>query len=362
MQDVLDALERGYTLPASWYADPAVLRLEHERIFRRSWQYAGRADQVADAGTYFACRVGDVPVVVTRDRRGKLRAFANVCRHRGHEVARGEGRRETLQCAYHAWTYGLDGELRAAPRADREAAFDRRELSLLPVSVETWGPFAFVNPDPEARPLADALGELPALLARGGIDVESLRFRERISWHVEANWKVAAENYLECYHCLVAHAGFVRVVDVDPAVWRLEADGLLLSQFGPARDGSEDGRREYDPRGAVADGQFHLVWPSTCVNVMPGRGNLSIGPLLPAGPERTERFLDYFFAPDTPDEWIADLMAFDDQVGREDASLVESVQRGLRSGMVEHGRLLPESERLVQAFQRLVAEALADRT
>ena len=125
-----------------------MLRLEQERIFRRSWQYVGVAADVAEPGTVLHVpRRRDVPVVVLRDREGELRAFVNVCRHRGHEIVSGCGRRETLQCPYHAWTYGLDGSLRAAPRSDREPGFDAGDWSLLPVLVDTWGPLVFVNPD-----------------------------------------------------------------------------------------------------------------------------------------------------------------------------------------------------------------------
>src|SRR5215204_4615618 len=151
----------GRTLPFDWYSDPAVLRLERERIFRRSWQYAGRADQVAERASFFTCDAADVPIVVVRDRASVLRAFVNVCRHRGSLVCEGEGRRETLQCPYHAWTYGLDGSLHAAPRSEREPGFDRDALGLVPISVAAWGPFVFVNPDAEASPLAEVLGDLP---------------------------------------------------------------------------------------------------------------------------------------------------------------------------------------------------------
>src|SRR5438105_3462423 len=201
------------SLPWSWYADEAVLRTEQERIFRRAWQYAGHLGQVVEPGSYFTASAGLVPVVVTRDREGDLHAFANVCRHRGFEVVKGGGRRETLQCGYHAWTYGLDGRLRAAPRADREAGFERDELSLVPVGVETWGPFVFVNPDLEAPPLRETLGDLPELVASAGLDVETLRFHHRGESELRANWKIVCENFLECYHCAVAHPGFSAMVD-----------------------------------------------------------------------------------------------------------------------------------------------------
>jgi choline monooxygenase len=346
----------GRTLPFDWYSDPAVLRLERERIFRRTWQYAGRADQVAEPGSFFTCDLGGVPIVVVRDQEGGLRAFLNVCRHRGSLVCEGEGKRETLQCPYHAWTYGLDGALRAAPRSDREPGFDKTELGLVPVSVDSWGPFVFANPDADAAPLAETLGELPQLVAASGLDVESLRFLQRSSGDYEANWKVCSENFLECYHCQVAHPGFSKVVDVSVDAYVLEQSPTFSTQYGPVR---EAWKGDFDPRGPIARGQFHFVWPNLTLNIMPGHPNLSIGPIVPTGPERTARFLDYFVGPGVDQAWIDDMLEFDGQVGAEDTVLVERVQRGLRGGGLEHGRLMGESEQLIAHFQTLLLDALA---
>lgn len=347
---------RNRTIPWDWYVDPAVLRLEQERIFRRFWQYAGRADQVAGPGSFFTAGAGDVPVVVVRGRDGELRAFLNVCRHRGSLVCEGEGRRETLQCPYHAWTYDLDGGLRAAPRSEREPGFAREELGLHPVAVAEWGPFVFVNPDADAEPLAETLGDLPERLAAGGVDVGALRFHRRSQSSYEANWKVCAENFLECYHCQVAHPGFSQVVDVSPDGYVLDESAWFSTQVGPVKDAW---RGDFDPTGEIARGQFHFVFPNTTINVMPGRPNLSIGPIVPGGPERTTRFLDYFFAPDVDDAWIAEMLEFDDRVGAEDTVLVERVQRGVRGGGPAHGVLF-ETERLIAHFERLLVAELAD--
>ena len=349
-----DALARGATLPFDWYTDPELLRLEQERIFRRAWQYVGHAGQLAEPASFFTSAAGLVPIVVTRTREDELKAFVNVCRHRGFQVAQGEGKRETLQCAYHAWTYGLDGQLRAAPRADREPDFDPAELSLLPVQVDAWGPFVFVNPDRSAPPLAEALGRLPELLAEV-VDVEALTFHHRASSELETNWKVACENFLECYHCATAHPSFSKVVDVSPDSYRLEAEGLFSSQFGPVRATAAPSYSS----GEVQRSQFHFLWPNVGINVFPGRTNLSIGPIYPVGTERTARFLDYFFGAGVDEAWIAELLELDAQVGREDTALVEGVQRGLRSGALNHGNLMVSSEPLIQHFQRLTYEALS---
>ncbi len=325
------------TLPFSWYTDEEQLRHERARIFARSWQYAGRSEDVAKPGSYLATDAAGIPVLVTRDDDGALRAFINVCRHRGAVLAEGCGARSSIQCHYHAWTYGLDGNLRAAPRADREPEFDRADWSLLPASVAVWGPFLFVNPAPRAAPLAEQLGELPSILARD-LDVDSLVFHSRVEFGADANWKIVAENFLECYHCPTAHAAFSEQVDVHPDRYVLEAHPTFGAQFCRSK-------------GTGERGQFHLLYPNTGINVFPGPANLSIGPMHPRGPNRTERYLDYFFAPDVGEDWRQEFFAFDDQVGREDRGLVESVQRGVSSGMLDHGRLLLDAEPLLAAFQ-----------
>jgi choline monooxygenase len=301
------------TLPFAWYSDDETLRRERDRIFARCWQYGGRAEQVAEPGSFLTTDAGGVPLLVTRGSDGELRAFLNVCRHRGAVLTEGCGRRETIQCHYHAWTYGLDGTLRVAPRSDREAAgFERDELSLV--------------------------------LARD-LDLDAVGFHSRVEFGSNANWKVVTENFLECYHCPTAHPGFSAVVDVHPDRYVLEPHPTFSSQHCEARTSGEHG-------------QFHLLYPNTGINVFPGPPNLSIGPIVPTGPGRTKRYLDYFFAPDADDAWLDDFFAFDEQVGREDSALVESVQRGMSAGLLEHGRLLLDAEPLIAAFQGWVADRL----
>ena len=159
------------------------------------------------------------------------------------------------------------------------------------------------------------------------------------------NWKVVVENFLECYHCPTAHPAFSAEVETHPDRYVLEAHPTFASQFCRAKKTGEPG-------------QFHLLYPNTGINSFPGPPNLSIGPIAPRGPGRTERYLDYFFAPDADEEWLRGFFAFDDQVGREDTALVESVHRGMATGLLDHGRLLLSSEPLLAAFQGWVARRL----
>lgn len=354
-------LDRGVSLPASWYTDPAILALEGDRIFRRTWQYVGRADLLARLGDYVTGEAGGVPVVVVRGEQG-LRGFVNVCRHRRHLVMTGTGNRQSLQCPYHAWCYDLDGCLKAAPRADRELGFNLADLALLPVRVDTWGPFVFVNADHAALPLAHYLGELPEISSRNGLDLARLQFRQREEWRTAANWKVLLENYLECYHCPVAHPGFSSVVDVDPDAYLLQPFEWFSGQSAPVRAGARDGtdkRAAYHARGAVVQAQYYYLWPNFTLSTHPGHLNLIVHVWLPDGPEHTRGFTERYFGPDVPEEFVEQLTAFSREVGAEDHALTTSVQLGLRAGLPEQGHLLRKSEQLVLHFQKLVLQALS---
>jgi choline monooxygenase len=360
--EIRSQLDQGITLPFSWFADPAVFALEQERIFARGWQYAGPAEWVAEPGQYLTCRAGLVPVVVVRDHDGALNGFVNICRHRATEVAQGRGRRETLQCPYHAWTYGLDGCLRAAPRSQLEPEFDRSQFGLLPVAVDTWGPLVFVNRDLDAAPLRDVLGGLPALLESCGFSFDGLRFRERRESVLAANWKAVVENFLECYHCPTAHPGFSKVIDVDPEAYHLSSDSWSSSQIGQVRREVLDGggAPPYRPTGSsVETAHFHYLWPTFTLNVLPGPPNAGIFVFVPLDAGHTMTITDHLFDDSATDEQIRDMMEFADQVGSEDQGLVESIQRAAASGGLDRGRLMLASEHLIQHFQRLVETALA---
>ena len=353
-------LEDGWTLPASWYTDLAVQERERERLFARAWTYAGPAEWVSEPGSYFSAHIGHVPVAVVRGTDGTLRGLVNVCRHRGHLVVDGTGCRETLQCPYHAWTYELDGTLRKAPRAEREPGFDPEGLSLAPVSVGTWGPFVFVNPDAHAAPLEAALGRLPEIVAESGLDLAAIRFHSHNEWPIEANWKVVMENFLECYHCPTAHPGFSKVINVSPDAYALQAHATFSSQIGPVRQSAlaGNGKAAYTPLGDVVQAQYHFLFPSTTLNIAPGIQNISMERYNPDGLRRTIEVTDYYFGADASEEEIGELVAWDTQVAEEDVSLVQSVQRGLESGAVPQGRLMSTSEQLIADFQRRVHDAL----
>ncbi|MFV9455596.1 aromatic ring-hydroxylating oxygenase subunit alpha [Rhodococcus sp. NM-2] len=364
---VAEHLVEGKTLPLEWYTSPEVAEAEKKAIFASSWHYVGRAADVEETGMFVTADIGDVPIVIVRDRDGSLNAFHNVCRHRAAKVVLDEkGQRRTLQCHYHAWTYGLDGSLKGAPRSASEECFPQQQLGLRKASAQTWGPFLFAHLDDSPADLFDQLGEVPDLIAAAGIDVDGLNFHFRSEYDIACNWKVAMENYLECYHCPTAHPGFSDVLDTQMDAYQLELEHTFAWQNGPLRPlpGNAVPRSEgYTGRdGAVPEGRYFAIFPNLKININPGLPNLSIGPMVPTGPDDCHGILDYFFSADVTQQWIDDMLVFDDQVGVEDRVLVESVQQGIRSGSLTEGRIMLQSEALIGGFQKWVLERYAEGT
>lgn len=350
------SLERGYTLPATWYTDPAIFAQEQERIFQRSWQYVGLLEQVARPGEFFTCHVGSVPLVVTRDERGELHAFVNVCRHRGTLLVHDDcGSCKLIQCRYHAWTYNLDGTLRAAPGMREEPNFDRDEFTLVAAQVATWGPFIFANLDRDARPLREFLGELLDLVAETGVPLGTIKRRVRSVYDIPANWKVVVDNYLECYHCPVAHPGFTQLIDVQN--YTVTEYEHFSTQGGPMKD--SDKPQLYDTSGGVQDGFYAYLWPNFTLNIYPGPGNVSLNLFLPLAPDRTRAIFEYCFDDAVGPQEEADFVRFIEQVQVEDIDLCDWVQRGLSTGFFAQGKLMARQEKALRHFQRLVYHTLS---
>src|SRR5271169_96524 len=191
---LLAALDRGESLPAHWYTDPAITEQEILRVFRKAWNYIGPLSELKNVGDYFTGYAGEVPVVVIRNETG-LAGFVNVCRHRRHEVMKGRGHAKVMQCGYHAWTYDLGGCLKGAPRSASEPNFRLENFPLLPIRAETLGPFVFVNLDRDAAPVHAYFGPVLDIIAGSGINLDTLKLYSREDWSGFSNCKTMLENY-----------------------------------------------------------------------------------------------------------------------------------------------------------------------
>jgi phenylpropionate dioxygenase-like ring-hydroxylating dioxygenase large terminal subunit len=348
LDEIRAGLEAGWTLPASWYTDPAVHELELERIFGRSWQFAGHDSLLRNPGDHITCVAGRIPIVVLRDLEGELRAYVNICSHRGHPVVLESGCRKSLQCMYHGWTYGLDGSLRKAPRSETDPTFDPSGLGLTPVAVDTWGPLVFVNPDLDAEPLAEALAGMPAEAERRGFDLRALPVRGSRSHTIECNWKLTLDNNAEgCYHCATLHPSFSSAYYVDSEHYLLKGFPQSFMNESPPKPGTDN------------DDLYHLyyLWPNT---MMSARGGMYwyLHVYLPDGPHRTVQTTYYFSPPDWSEEELEEHIEFQRGLQKEDWDAWERQHVNYRSGRFDRGRVLLEEERLLRQFELLVAESV----
>ena len=298
---------------------------------------------------YVAAQVGHLPVLVTRGKDEKLRAFVNVCRHRLHPVASGSGNRKTLQCPYHAWTYDLDGRLRAAPRGKTELGDEVNEICLRELSVDTWSEFVLVNPDPHAEPLADALGGIPELAAQNGFAPENYEYATRLEYEVDVNWKLWAENALECYHCPVAHqTSFASLYKVDEESYQLRNFDTALAQTTRLREnGDADGPPDF---------QFYFLWPTS--GFAQGPYSATASRITPLSVDKTRFTFDIYRRPDVDESLLMEWKELQDQTFREDEQLVLAQKIGYDSGLIPNARVMESSESSVRAFQRRTMRAL----
>jgi choline monooxygenase len=357
-----DDLASAETMPSRWYVDPAFLEHEKEKVFWKTWQPVGRLDMVARPGDYFACEVTGEPLVVTRTQAGELRAFYNVCRHRGATVASGKGNRKSLQCMYHGWTYDLEGKLMRAPEFEGVANWSHDDVCLPPVKVEAWGPFVFVNLDPAAPPMREtAYGQIADEIAKSGMDIGAMRQFERRDYMIDCNWKVYVDNYLEGYHVPTAHPGLYRELDYEQ--YRVDTFDEHSSQYAPIRPAKEGQIQGRDRRYIRTDDEgialYYWIFPNVMLNIYPD--NMSINIILPVGHDKTLTIFEWYFEePGTGAGWesMQQTIAFSDEIQQEDIVICEIVQRGLASRSYDRGRFSVRRENGVHHFQALVHKYL----
>jgi choline monooxygenase len=202
-EGVRKPLLEAETMPAFAYTSPEFYQREVERIWRKTWNFIGSADQIRNNGDYFTLNFAGVPIIVLRDHDGKMRAFANTCRHRGSELLEGKGNCKLIVCPYHSWTYELSGDLRGTPEMDKTLNFNKADYALISIAIDTWGNFLFINFDKNPEPLKKHLGDLPEKLAP--YRLENMALARRKSFQMDCNWKLFVENAKESYHIGTVH-------------------------------------------------------------------------------------------------------------------------------------------------------------
>jgi len=318
---------RSFTLAASAYVDPAVLAVERERIFWKTWQFVGHASEVGASGSYVTADIAGQRVFVIRSQDGELRAFFNVCQHRGHSLLEGRGEVSNLiTCPYHAWAYGTDGRLAGARMSDRMADFNFDDFTLPDVAVEEFCGLLFVNLDPKARPMDEVYPGAKERVESIFGDSTALVEQHVSVFDIAANWKNVGDNLLPA--------------SLDNTTYEVSTGSQGFTSL--------------------------FLWPSLSIGALPGMSGLFIFHFTPVDVELTRQTLTYYASNSEPTEAEKNALAFfDDVLGPEDVDLVENVQVGLRSLGYHQGRFIcipdrPEiSEHAVHHFHSMVRAALA---
>ena len=356
----------AHTLDAPWYTDPSVFEREQQQIFGRWWIAAGRDELLLEAGDYFLFEVAGESLIIMRDAENRLHAFYNVCRHRGTRLcSEPAGRfKKSIQCPYHAWTYGLDGSLIVARNMEGVEDFDRSEYPLREVRVDSFEGVMFICLDETAQSCAQQFAPLDGRFAAWHIP--KLRAAKRIDYDVRANWKLIFQNYSECYHCPVIHPQLEKLSPSNSGRNDF-VEGPFLGGFSLLHDGKSltmTGSSSRKPLGDVSGDELHrayyyTIFPSLLLSLHPDYAMLHY--ITPITHNRTKITCEWLFAPEElrrADFDGGDVIEFWDLTNRQDWHINELTQAGVRSRSYTPGPYARE-EGLLHAFDRYYLSLMA---
>jgi Rieske 2Fe-2S family protein len=360
------------TLPGSYYADPDVFAREQQAIFEGDWLCVARSGDLGAPGQFRTVQAGRESVLVVRQRDGGLRAFLNVCRHRGARVCTEESGQVTryLRCAYHAWSYDLDGRLAAAPNLARMPDVDRSERGLLTVAAREWLGYVWVclaeaPPSFEERVMGAVSGRLGTLEAIEAYRLDELAVGRRIVYDVAANWKLIVENFMECYHCSSIHPELVSVLPEFAGGYAAQYYVGHGAAFADRAAGfTVDGSSGFDRLPWLTDEQDRKYYaitirPQVFINLVPDHAILHR--MTPLGPDRTTVICDWLFAPEviaSGSDVTASVELFD-RVNRQDFEACARTQPSMSSRAYRDGGVLVPSEHHLSDFHSWLRARLA---
>ncbi len=349
----LKPIERADTIPSAWYTTSVFLELEENAVFKKNWQLACHESQIPRPGDSICRTVAGNPILIVRDHTDEIRAFYNVCRHRGGPLSVKSGTTTVLQCKYHGWTYLMDGSLRGVPQFDRVELFDKKDFGLKPVKTETWQGLIFISLDENSLPLRDVIGGISERISPNRLD--KMEYHTTTIDLIECNWKVYVDNYLEGYHIPIVHPELSGLLDYKNYVTETAEHYSL--QYSPFSDTSADNPYKAE------DGQafYYFIYPNIMLNILPGRLQTNI--IEPVGHDKCRVIFDYFYTDPIKAEeqgTIQNDLEYSAKIQQEDIEICEAVQAGLRSDVYDKGRFSVKRELGVWHFQTLLKKNLLD--
>ncbi len=354
----------SFTIPARYYMDSDIYEMEKEAIFYKNWWLAGHVSRLPEPGSYLRVDIHDQGVLLVRGRDMQIRAFYNVCQHRGHELVKDDAGKVSnlMVCPYHAWAFDLEGGLVRARNTEDLPNFNKCDFNLKPIQVAEKCGLLYVNLDPDAEPLNEMTenleGEIRAHLPR----VDELEYAGRITYEVACNWKVMIDNFLECYHCHPAHPALVDLMDMD--TYTTTTHKYYSSHLAGSPRTLNSQAYSFEPGDVDFGYAGWFLWPNLTIWAYPGEPLMLTLQIVPAGEEKTIEYLDcYTLKGERTPQLDAAIEYMDEVLQPEDIGLCESVQKGLRSKGYNQGRLVIDEDRTelsehgVYHFQDLLMKA-----
>jgi choline monooxygenase len=337
-------LEEASTLPSYWYYDSNIYEAEKELLLN-TWQPIGRIEAIEYPYEYFTVDLLGEPIVALRNQDSEIRVLSNVCRHRGAQILSGCGSTCKLRCQYHGWTYDVDGKLKGTPEFDGVANFSRKDNGLPVLSHEEFFPLLMASLGKPKQSYADICK--PLLDTEEWLTARDYDFHERLTYDIKCNWKVAIDNFLDGgYHVNTIHPGLASALDYKKYHSTLYSHSNV--QIAPMKDND-------DLRKGTA--QYWWLFPNMMVNMYDRTMDMNI--VIPTGKDTCRLYMDFYFNPDTTEEWRKDSIAYGDKVQLEDTAICEQVYQGLQSRTFNAGRFSVRREATGYQFHQLWAEALA---
>ncbi len=355
---------RSHSLLSEVYVKEKWHGVDQKAIIKRTWQWVCHIENLRHAGSFVTADIAGQPICIIRGKDKTLRAFFNVCKHRAMKLLHDHvGQTSRIMCPYHGWTYGLEGNLITAPATEHLIDFDTETICLDRIQVEVFCGFVFVNLDPNAPALADLSEALADEIDFWVPDIEQLTFAKRLNYEIRANWKNVVDNFLECYHCPIAHKDFCTLVDMN--TYKVTTQGIYSSHMAEAGK-SENSAYTVD-QASVREHAVWWLWPNTCLMRYPGRDNLIVMQIIPVAADRCIETYDFFLETSIPTEAEREAIDYLDNVLQaEDIWIVENVQKGMSTTAFEQGRIIYDpagsgkSEHAVHHFHGLVLEAYSN--
>jgi carnitine monooxygenase subunit len=362
--------QAGYALPARFFYDAGVFEQEKSKIFFKSWHLVAHVNELREPGSFVTHEIFEQSILVVAGRDGVVRAFHNVCQHRGNRLVESRrGKVSMLTCGYHAWTYSLDGCLRGASHTQSVPGFDKAAHGLKPIQVAVFASFVFINLDPAAKPISEMAPGAEAEIRRFIPDLDALTLLREVDVPVAANWKVIQENSIEGYHfdhSGPAHKQLVQLIDF--AGYTLQSHGDWWTYIGPPK---RDATQAYGVPLAGSTWQtdwfFNFgLWPNATLYAFPYADVVGTFIMNPTGPETSMLRFGYYSVQgrEVPEVTKACIRWMNEDLGPEDIRLNTSNQKGLRSFGFDRGRYVigegfaNRSEHLVRHFHKLCYDAI----